>query len=336
MGCEISHPIAFIFSFFLVFMSTSSVTRPRWSILYRGSLSSCNYSCTYCPFAKTRNTRAELEQDAIEIERFVDWIAGQDHHDIGILMTPWGEGLIRKHYREAMIRLSHMPHVQRVAIQTNLSLKSDDWFDRADLESLALWTTWHPTQTPMNDFIARCRRLDHLGVNYSVGVVGLRDAFDAIEALRGQLSEEVYLWINAYKREPGYYSEAEVERLTRIDPLFRYNTRRHPSLGKPCQAGSTAFTVDGQGDVRRCHFIKDVIGNVYTSDMTSILSASPCTMVSCGCHIGYIHLDELQLYEVFGEGLMERIPQGQIWRDTLRAHQVRDLAREVIGEGPLP
>ena len=59
-------------------------------------------------------------------------------------------------------------------------------------------------------------------------------------------------------------------------------------------------------------------------------------MATCGCHIGYIHLDELGLYEVFGEGLMERIPQGQIWLDTLRAHQVRDLAREIIGEGPLP
>ena len=27
------------------------------SILYRGPLSSCNYGCEYCPFAKHRETR---------------------------------------------------------------------------------------------------------------------------------------------------------------------------------------------------------------------------------------------------------------------------------------
>ena len=41
------------------------------TILYRGPLSSCNYSCNYCPFAKTKNTKAELAADTEKLNRFV-------------------------------------------------------------------------------------------------------------------------------------------------------------------------------------------------------------------------------------------------------------------------
>ena len=40
---------------------------------------------------------------------------------VGVLFTPWGEALVRKGYRDALVELSHLPHVDRVAIQTNLS-----------------------------------------------------------------------------------------------------------------------------------------------------------------------------------------------------------------------
>jgi hypothetical protein len=35
----------------------------KLSILYRGPLSSCNYGCDYCPFAKRVETSAEREAD---------------------------------------------------------------------------------------------------------------------------------------------------------------------------------------------------------------------------------------------------------------------------------
>ena len=31
------------------------------------------------------------------------------------------------------------------------------------------------------------------------------------------------------------------------------------------------------------------------------------------CHIGYVHLDELELYPVFGEGVLERVPARTVW-----------------------
>jgi sulfatase maturation enzyme AslB (radical SAM superfamily) len=43
------------------------------SILYRGPLSSCNYGCEYCPFAKREESYAQLETDRVALLRFVAW-----------------------------------------------------------------------------------------------------------------------------------------------------------------------------------------------------------------------------------------------------------------------
>ena len=71
------------------------MTTPRWNILYRGPLSSCNYACGYCPFAKRRDTRAALARDAADLARFVDWVRGQ-RRALRVLFTPWGEALVRR------------------------------------------------------------------------------------------------------------------------------------------------------------------------------------------------------------------------------------------------
>lgn len=277
-----------------------------WNILYRGSLSSCNYACEYCPFAKTANTPAELQRDEAELTRFVAWVGKQERR-IGILITPWGEALVHRYYRRAMTALSQMPHVYRVAVQTNLSAPLDD-FAKADLEALALWTTFHPSETSVGRFAAKCQELDQRGIRYSVGVVGLREHFAEIERLRATLRNEVYLWINAYKREPHYYQTGDIERLSQIDPYFHWNTHRYPSAGEPCDAGSSSFTVDGYGDMRRCHFIGSVIGNIYEPGFSDCLEPRPCSAARCGCHIGYVHRPTLRLQELYDTGLLERIP----------------------------
>jgi MoaA/NifB/PqqE/SkfB family radical SAM enzyme len=277
----------------------------KWHILYRGPLSSCNYSCHYCPFAKTKNTRAELAEDARQLERFSNWISGRKEQ-IGILFTPWGEGLIRKHYQQAMTQLSHLPQVYKVAIQTNLSCPTA-WMQEVARDSFALWTTYHPTQLSIDAFLAKTEELNQMGIRYSVGMVGLKEDFELIAEMRQRLSPQTYFWVNAYKREENYYSEADYAFLNGIDPFFHYNNIRHPSLGKSCQAGLTSFSVDGDGNMYSCHFIKAKIGNIY-EDVEAALRPRTCVNETCGCHIGYIHMDELKLYEHYGDGLMERIP----------------------------
>ena len=277
-----------------------------WSILYRGPLSSCNYDCSYCPFAKTRNTREELQDDEARLRRFADWVAKRPER-IGVLFTPWGEAAIHKYYQQVLTALSWTPNVWRAAIQTNLSF-SLDWLQDVNSERLALWCTFHPTQTTLEAFAARCQQLDALGIRYSVGVVGTRDALSSIESLRNALPQNVYVWVNALKRAADYYTTDEIEFLTRIDPYFPINNQRHRSLGSPCRTGDTVFSVDGNGDMRRCHFVPTRIGNIYEPGFEQALYPRPCPNETCGCHIGYAHLEKLQLNDIFGHNLLERIP----------------------------
>lgn len=278
----------------------------KWSILYRGPLSSCNYGCTYCPFAKTKNTRAELADDAQRLKRFVDWVHTRSEQ-ISILFTPWGEGLIRNYYQEAMTTLSHLPQVQKVSIQTNLTC-STKWMDNVDKEHFALWTTFHPTQVTLEKFVKKCQELDELEIQYSVGFVAFKEELPILEELRAKINPNRYVWANAYKRIPQYYTEQDIQRIEQVDPLFRYNTKHHNSFGKSCQAGHHSFTVDGSGDIRSCHFIPEILGNIYKEDVAAVLAPRTCINATCGCHIGYVHLDELALYDIYADGIMERIP----------------------------
>lgn len=279
------------------------------AILYRGPLSSCNYACTYCPFAKRTETPAELAHDRHCLERFVNWVGSRTGDSLGVLFTPWGEALVRRWYQSALIHLTQFPHVWKAAIQTNLSGQLD-WVEACNKAKLALWCTFHPRETTRERFLAKCRELLKRGVRFSVGVVGLKEHFAEIEALRRELPPEVYLWVNAYKRTRDYYTPEMIADLTRIDPLFPLNNTFHASRGHSCRAGATVIAVDGEGTIYRCHFIKEPIGNIYNPNFADNLRERPCSNDTCGCHIGYVHLDRLKLYDTFGDGVFERIPRG--------------------------
>lgn len=276
------------------------------SILYRGPLSSCNYDCGYCPFAKHHETSAELAVDRAALERLLSWIESRADLRLRLLFTPWGEALTRPWYRDAILAMSHWPHVAKVAAQTNLSGPLD-WLGRCHVASIGLWCTFHPTQTTRADFLDRCRQLDRLGVSYSVGVVGLREHWEHAVALREALPPRVYLWVNAFKSEGDYYTVEEAAEWERIDPLFPVNNQRHRSLGQACRTGQDVISVDGAGDVRRCHFVPALLGNLYRDPLESMLRPRLCPNAACGCHIGYVHLPSLGLHERFGEGILERV-----------------------------
>lgn len=279
----------------------------KYHVLYRGLLSSCNYGCNYCPFAKRAENHADLEGDRQALGRFLDWIAAQSHCRFGVLFTPWGEALIRRWYQQALVALTHWPHVDCAAIQTNLSCGLE-WIKECDLTRLALWATFHPTEVRLETFVARVRQLHLAGVRLSVGAVGLHEHSDAIARLRRQLPSEIYMWINAYKRLPNYYTQEQADRLTALDPFFPINNQRHASFGELCGAGETSFAVDGDGTMRRCHFVDKPLGSIHAADWESALGPRVCPNATCGCHIGYVHLQHLGLERIYGDGILERIP----------------------------
>lgn len=277
-------------------------------ILYRGPLSSCNYGCEYCPFAKREESREELEKDRLALERFLKWVE-RETREIAILFTPWGEALVRPWYQDALVRLTRMPHVSKAAIQTNLAA-SLAWVAGAEISKLGIWATFHPEWANRDRFLEKVRALHERGVSISVGMVGFTRFRAEIEAMRATLPSGVYLWINAVKSAweqgpPETYGAEDFAFLESIDPLFPVNAIHHRSLGEPCRAGATAISVDGDGTVRRCHFVREPIGNLDTG---FTLAERSCVNETCGCHIGYVHLDRLGLDATFGAGLLERVP----------------------------
>ena len=110
----------------------------------------------------------QLRADRAALERFAAWASERTDDRLSVLFTPWGEGLVRSWYRRALTELSQLPHIRRVAIQTNLSCRTD-WLADADPATLALWCTYHPGQTPYDRFLAKCHELADRGIRFSVG-----------------------------------------------------------------------------------------------------------------------------------------------------------------------
>lgn len=278
-------------------------------LYYRGSLSSCNYDCPYCPFGKTRDSAATLAKDRQGLETFVQWVSEQEvaGHRLSIFFNPYGEGLTHRWYKNAMIALSNMEHVDKVAIQTNLSAGLD-FITELNRSKTAFWATYHPGQVQEDKFLAQCMTLYENNIPFSVGSVGIRIAFPAIASLRTALPENVYLWVNAFKDKPDYYTADDLSFLSAIDPYFGVNAIDYESLGSACDAGRDVFYVQGAGLVKRCYKDRGVIGNLYREGLEGLSAIRSCRMKVCDCYIGYIHMPGLKLQEIYGSGLLERIP----------------------------
>ncbi|MEV0234140.1 STM4011 family radical SAM protein [Nonomuraea sp. NPDC050786] len=270
------------------------------TILYRGPLASCDYDCAYCPFAKRRDSPEQLRADREALSRFAGWV-GEQPFEVSILFTPWGEGLVRSWYRRALVELSWLPNVAKVAIQTNLSCRTD-WLSEAS-DRAALWVTYHPTQVSYDRFLGKIRSLP---VRHSVGIVGDPAHLPDARRLRSDLPAETYLWVNA--EEGRLYTDEEAAEWSGIDPLFHFSRFPHRSAGAPCRTGDSVISVNGDGTVRRCHFVPEVLGNLYDGSYRAALRPRSCPATACDCHIGYVHLEPLGLYDVFTGGILERIP----------------------------
>lgn len=286
----------------------------RYTFYYRGDLSSCNYSCEYCPFSKKKQNARDLDNDKLQLERFVSWIREKDwkNNTISLLFIPWGEALIHTWYQEALIELSQMKFVNKAVVQTNLSCDMD-WLDNANREKLALWTTYHPSQANMDIFAGKLQALREKGLQFSIGCVGKKEYKSEILALKTKLEtplfKNVYIWVNAYKDEGiGYYSQDDIEFFDDIDKYFKQNLKDYDSLGKECRTGKTVFFIEGSGNIRRCNFERGVLGNIYNTEIEAIVYDNKCKNKICDCYIGYINLKELNLTEIYGNRILERIP----------------------------
>ena len=288
------------------------------TILYRGPLNSCNYGCSYCPFAKRKVSRPVLQSDAERLDRFLDWCENAQER-LSIFFTPWGEALIHHNYRTAIARLAALSHVDQVAIQTNLSC-SVAWMAALPRAKVGFWCTFHPGETPESVFVEKCRWMSANGVRFSVGAVGKPEHLQNLCELRSVLPEHTYFWINALRgTKARRLSSDEAAAFAELDSLFELNLAGAKSFGRDCDAGWRTIAVDGDGNATRCHFTPGRIGNLYSPDFLEMLKPRTCTARMCRCHIGYSHMPELRFSELFGDGLLARAPQVLPKPEAMRA-----------------
>jgi MoaA/NifB/PqqE/SkfB family radical SAM enzyme len=283
-------------------------------VLFRTRLEWCNYTCGYCPWnAKARTVPAEVfHEDEARLGRIVARVA-ELPDPVEFFITPKAEYLVLPYWRTAVGRLLELPQVERVTVQTNLSFDLRRFLGEIDAAKLALWTTFHPSEVPADEIDRLHQKWELLrerGVPFSVGIVGTRENLPHLHRLRRRLPPEIYLWVNAYQREPDYYTAEEVDEIRAVDPYFDLNNQDYPSRGRPCTAGQRAVYLDDEGDLRRCFFVGGVLGNLFRDGWRRLEAPHACPRAGCHCYVGHMHIVDLDFRSIYGRDLAARIPRG--------------------------
>ncbi len=294
---------------------------------YRGSLKSCNYSCSYCPFSKKKTSHLELERDREALSRFVCHVQNTPAIQGAIQIVPYGEALIHRHYREALATLSQLQRIDAVGAQSNLSFSVETMLQHyrehgGMTDKLRLWGTFHPEMTSIDRFVATCEQLLSHHISFCVGIVGVPGKVQLAEQLRQALPDSVYLWVNKLEGRNVKYTKEELHLLMKIDPYFELECMHHKSDLTRC--ADNRF-VEADGTMHRCNINRHVIGNLYSEypDIPNISHSTNysiipenslstgalniCKQKQCHCYLAYSNL-ELPPLTDFGNYPAFRIP----------------------------
>lgn len=313
----------------------------RKTICYRGSLKSCNYRCSYCPFSKHRASVQELEKDRQNFGRFCESIADRAaEFDIGaVFVVPYGEASIHRWYWEGLGRLAGLDGLDRVGLQTNLSFSVEECLVIFDLYSgdanreniresdketcketaektvrgisgaarrkLCIWATFHPEMTDMKTFVEKCHRLADSGVNLCVGAVGAPQNIPLLGRLRERLSPDLYLWINKMDGLGRAYTEEEKRAFLELDPFFGLECGSPAADAAMC---SDRCFVEADGRIRACNIGRIKEGNWYQSEQEEIFRPL-CGKKRCSCYLAYGGRADFEGRQFFGTYPIFRVPK---------------------------
>ena len=293
------------------------------TVSYRGDLKSCNYRCSYCPFSKHKASAAELERDRLDFSRFCDSIAKRAGElSIGaVFIAPYGEASIHRWYWEGLGRLSGIPGIDRVGLQTNLSFSVEESLKIFDLygggrrghgesrrEKLCIWATFHPEMTGMDAFADKCRKLTQGGVRLCAGAVGVPRNIPLLLSLREALPPDIYLWINKMDGLGRKYTAEEKEAFSAIDPFFHEELRCPAADALMC---ADRCFVEADGRVRTCNIGKTKEINWY-QDCGEELFLPVCGTRRCTCYLAYGGRADFGKRRFFGDYPIFRVLEGMI------------------------
>jgi pyruvate-formate lyase-activating enzyme len=122
----------------------------------------CNFRCAYCvsvnDYAKS-NVADWPAEDQARFEEIVDWIADRPFRT-GVRLATLGEPFASRPFLAKAAQLSTRPNIDFVELVTNGSLlkRRLEQLDReGDISKISLWVTYHPTEIPLQRFIANAR-----------------------------------------------------------------------------------------------------------------------------------------------------------------------------------
>lgn len=308
------------------------------TILYRGSLKSCNYRCSYCPFSKHKTMMSESERDKRQFQRFCDSIERRAaEFNIGaVFVVPYGEVSAHSWYWEGLGRLAGIPGVDRVGLQTNLSFSAEKCLRLFGLpaageegfvpgahhrreKKLCIWATFHPEMTDVYAFSEKCRRLTEWGVNLCAGAVGVPENISLITKLREKLSPDIYLWINKMDGLGRNYTEEEKKAFSEIDPFFGQELDNPAAHASMC--GDRCF-VEADGRVHACNISKAKTVNWYEGNQEEIFRPL-CGRKRCSCYLAYGGRTDFAGRPFFGEYPLFRIPENrEMYRGRLNCWKI--------------
>ena len=269
---------------------------------YRGSLKSCNYSCSYCPFSKRKEGKHEAEKDERDLQYFVEKLLTIKEGGNALLVVPYGEALRYGYYWREFGRLSESNAFDGVGAQTNLSFPVEKMLNifiqnRGKMEKLRLWCTFHPEMTTLERFVEQCRLLSSYNIHYCIGAVGIPGQIEKLRKLKEALPEGVYLWLNKMDGLGRNYTEKEIEEFLEIDAYFEQELVHHRADVKRCRRN---VFVEADGTMRRCNLSRRSLGNLYeigggaswVCEVDRRLAQQvDCGRRECSCYLAYCNLE---------------------------------------------
>lgn len=286
-------------------------------VLYRGSLKSCNYGCSYCPFSKHRGSGREYDRDRDQWFRFVESLLenggkAPERSTGAVMVVPYGEALIHDWYWQGLGRLTAGTSLDCAGAQTNLSFsvsRSVDLYREAGGQTgkLSLWATFHPEMTDVETFADQCLRVRREGIRICAGAVGVPENLESIRRLRQLLPRDMYLWINKMDGMERPYTASERQEFEKIDPYFSRELAAVEADESRCR---NRFFVESDGRVRRCNISRVLTENWYDRlpGQKSQMRAG-CGRKRCSCYLAYGGREDVMNRILFGSYPVFRIPR---------------------------
>lgn len=287
----------------------------RRMVLYRGSIKSCNYHCSYCPFQKQDMQAKALKKDQVQWEAFVELYKERAAYlNIRALMVvPYGEAMLYPWYWRGLAAISAMEQTDAVGAQTNLSFSVTQFLaclaqTGGIYDKIRLWATFHPEMTTVSEFAARCRQLSAAGIVMSVGAVGVPDKIELYQKLREEVPRDIYMWINRMDGMKRPYTEQEIQAYSQIDPYFPRELLVHEADKCGCQQ---RLFVEGNGRMRTCNISQPLPvtweDHAWVSAMR--FPKPVCSKKHCSCYLAYGGREDFMNQALFGPYPLFRIPR---------------------------